>query len=393
MTEYPTAARLRRRTLLRGAGAALLAGPLLTACGGPAKTAAEKRDRSDKDKWIAISNRPGFIDHKPPTGTRTRVTKTSSQVFSAASKVQVRYHEDIADDAQYLARITPSLKAAKDISRDVVILPDWLAARAAKDGLASKLDHVAMYHIRSVVAPFQHSAADPQRDYTIPWIAGITGIAYDSSQVTVTTVQQLLTARALRGKVTGSTDMRNMLGLAIAADGGKPSAPTAAQVSMALGKLRTAVRDGQFLRFAGADYTADLISGRAVAAVASSLDLRRLTAANPAIRFIVPESGGMLWSRDAFVPNGSVHQSNVNAFLDGYYQPPLAAQFVAAMESVNLNAAVEDEMVKLKPVLLTNPLVFPSEPLWARLSIFAQLDAKTDAAYSAAFRGVIAKAA
>jgi hypothetical protein len=31
--------------------------------------------------------------------------------------------------------------------------------------------------------------------------------------------------------------------------------------------------------------------------------------------------------------------------------------------------------------------------LWARLSIFGQLDAKTDAAYSAAFRGVIAKAA
>jgi spermidine/putrescine transport system substrate-binding protein len=93
------------------------------------------------------------------------------------------------------------------------------------------------------------------------------------------------------------------------------------------------------------------------------------------------------------VPNGSLHQSNVNAFLDGYYQPPLAAQFVAAMESVNLNAAVEDEMVKLKPALLTNPLVFPSEVLWARLSIFAQLDAKTDVAYSAAFRGVIAKAA
>ncbi|MCW2506577.1 MAG: sle [Actinomycetia bacterium] len=393
MTEYPTAARLRRRTLLRGAGAALLAGPLLTACGGPAQTAAEKRDRSDKDKWVAISNRPGFIDRKPPTGTRTRITQTTAQYFFGKSGIQVKYHEDIGDDAQYLARITPSLKAAKDIGRDLVILPDWLAARAAQDGLASKIDHTAIPHIRDLEPPFQRSVADPQRGYTIPWIAGITGIAYDSAQVAVTSVKQLLTARALRGKVVGSTDLRNMLGLIIAADGRKPSAPTAADVSTALEGLRSAVGRGQFLRFAGADYTSDLVSGRALAAVASSLDVPRLTAANPAIRFLVPESGGILWSRDVVVPNGSVHQSNVNTLLDFYYRDEVAARFLAALESVNLNASVQDAMVKIKPALLTNPLVFPSEVLWARLSIFGQLDAKTDAAYSAAFRGVIAKAA
>jgi spermidine/putrescine transport system substrate-binding protein len=399
VTEYPGSeprppaapARFGRRSLLRGAGAALLTGPLLAACGGQDGVAGDPNDHSDTEKVLSVAVQPGFLDKKPPTGTVKPIRVTTVRQFSAGSGITVQWHEDIGNDEQFLAKAAANFKAGKWMGFDLVILPSWLAAHAVTAKLAQKLDHTSMVNIRNVAAPFQSSRADPQRDYTVPWAGGITGIAYDSEAVSrpVRTVTDLLTRPSLKGKVTALTSLRDTLGLIIAQSGADPDAATSSDVSAALGTLEKAVKAKQFLRFTGPEYVGDLISGRAVASIASSLDLPKLKAANPAIEFVVPEAGGMLWTRDAFVPGGARHRSNAESFLSAYYDPKFAARFAVGLQHVCTVSGAREEVGEVQPSLMSNPLVFPDAAMLARLSMFVQVDEKTSAAYATAFQGVI----
>jgi spermidine/putrescine transport system substrate-binding protein len=393
VTEYPAVpGRFGRRTLLRGAGAALLAGPLLAACGGGAADDGKGDDQSAKDPLLSVAAPPGVIDKKPPAGTAKPVRYTTLRTFSRGTGIAVKWHEEIGDAEQYFARNAGNFKARKWIDRDLVILPGWLAAHAVTAKLAQKLDHVAITEIRNLAEPFQSSLVDPQRDYTLPWVAGITGIAYDSDAVDepVVTVEALLTRSSLKGKVTASTSMRETLGLIIAQDGADPSAATSADVSRALAALEKAVRKKQFQRFAGPEYVGDLISGRSVAAIASSLDVPKLKAAKPSVKFVVPAAGGLLWTQDAFVPKGARHQTNVETLLRNFYGTRFAAQFAVSLQHVSTVAGSREEAMDIKPSVASNPLVFPDAALLAKLSQFVQVDEKTSATYAAAYHGVIA---
>ena len=191
---------LARRSVLRGAGL-LGAGALLTACSpaGDAQDGDNPKDHSVKERRLAFSNGPAY-----------RAARPTIQLFTKKTGIAISYTEDIRDDAAYLATIRPTLSAGHTIKRDLIVLSDSLAERMVGHKLLQKLDHRNMQNLKYLIAPLQNSTADPQRDYTVPWQAGITGIAYNAALVTkpVRTMQQLLTDRTLKGRVARSEERR-----------------------------------------------------------------------------------------------------------------------------------------------------------------------------------------
>ncbi len=388
-------ARLRRRSVLRGAsllGAGVLGGSLLAACGteGAGKDESEQaaEDMSETEKVVDFSNWPFYMDVDPKDEKKH---PTLDRFYAMTRGIKVNYTEDINDNDQFFGKIRADLAAGNDIKRDLIVLTDWMATRLIRLKWVQKIEHANVPNLRNLVPALQNVDFDPQRDYTMPWQSGVTGIAYNE-KVTgkpVTTIDQLFTDPSLKGRVTALTEMRDTMGLILRQMGKSTVTFTDADFDTAIGILDDAVKSGQIRKFTGNDYASDLAAGNIAACVAWSGDVVQLQADNPAIKFVVPEPGGMLWSDNTMIPNKARHKANAEKVLNFYYDPRNAAKLAIAVNFVCPVVGAQEEVAKEDPALAKNELVFPTEATMKRLHVFKGLDEKTERAYNDKFQKVI----
>jgi len=385
---------LPRRTLLRGltGSAALLAtGALLGACGtrGARQTAAScvSEDLSATEKTLAFSNWPQYLDVAEDNESR----RPTLEAFQARTGIQVTYTEDINDNNEFFGKIQPQLAACEPIGRDIIVLSDWMAARMINLGWVQRLDPARMPNVgRNLLPSLRTRAYDRENVLAIPWQCGLAGLAYNGKVTTeVRTVDELLTRPDLKGRVTVLSEMRDTIGLILAANGHDPSNFTAAQFDEALATLKRAVDSGQIRRFTGNDYAPELARGDIAACFAWSGDVIQLAAEDERIRFVAPESGAMLYSDDMLVPNRATHRAHAEALMDYYYEPAVAAQLAAYVNYICPVQGAQAEMEKIAPELANNPLIFPDEALQARSKMFMTLSEAQEREYESKFQQVM----
>lgn len=387
-------ARLGRRSVLRGAGvlgAGMLGGAALAGCGtkGAGKSESEQagEDFSEDELVVNFSNWPFYMDVDP----KDEKKHPSLDDFKTLTGIEVTYTEDINDNDQFFGKVRADLAAGNDIKRDIIVLTDWMCTRLIRLKWAQKIDHENVQNLRNLSPALQNVEWDPQRDYTVPWQSGITGIAYNEKVAgkPVTSIQQLLTDPALKGRVTALTEMRDTMGLLLRQAGKSTTTFTDGDFDAAIGVLDDAVKSGQIRKFTGNDYGSDLAAGNIAACVAWSGDVVQLQADNPSIKFVVPEPGGMLWSDNAMIPNKARHKLNAEKLLNYYYSPKVAATLAAEVNFVCPVAGAQEEMKAIDATLASNELIFPTEATQKRLSVFKGLDEKTERAYNDKYQKVI----
>ncbi|MGX7676173.1 polyamine ABC transporter substrate-binding protein [Plantactinospora sp. DSM 117369] len=390
---HPLPPRLPRRTLLRGVAgsAALLATTALAGCGtrGARQTESScaSEDLSGTEKTLVFSNWPQYLDVAEDDESK----RPTLEAFQRRSGIQVSYTEDINDNNEFFGKIRNQLAACQPIGRDIIVLSDWMAARVINLGWVQRLDAGRLPHVgRNLLTSLRNRSYDPDNVLAIPWQSGLAGLAYNG-RVTgeVRTVDELLTRPDLKGRVTALAEMRDTMGLLLAAGGHDPANFTPAQFDEALEKLRRAVESGQIRRFTGNDYAAELARGDIAACVAWSGDVIQLAAEDARVRFVAPDSGVMLYSDNMLVPNRATHRANAEALMDYYYEPAVAAQLAAYVNYICPVQGAQAEMEKIDPELATNPLIFPDAALQARSKVFMSLDEARERGYESKFQQVI----
>ena len=153
-----------------------------------------------------------------------------------------------------------------------------MAARMVDLGWIQKLDHANMPNVDANLIDFLKSPDwDPNRDYSVPWQSGMTGICYNSELTDpVTSFKELLTRPDLKGKVELLTEMRDTMVFMLLMQGSDPEDFTDDEYSDAIDALQEYVDNGQVRRFAGNDYVDDMKSGDIVACEAWSGDVINL---------------------------------------------------------------------------------------------------------------------
>ena len=366
---------LTRRDLLERAalGSAALTLPgFLAACGGdgiegegttePATTEVT-RQLADR---IRISNWPLYIDIDEKTKKRPTLDQ-----FTEKTGVEVQYIEDVNDNDEWFGKNRAALSQGKAIGRDLTVLTDWMAGRMVRLGYAQKLDRSAIPNASNLVDALASPGFDPNRDYTMPWQAGMTGIGYDPRRTggPITSVRQLLEEPKLKGKVTFLTEMPDTMGLLLQLDGADPSKVDTAAFDKAIGRLQKAVDSGQIRQFTGNDYSGMLAKGDVWAAVAWSGDMVQLQLDNPQLEFVIPEDGGMIWTDNMLIPTGG-DVYTASTFMNFVYDPKIAAQIAAYVNYISPVDGAKEEAAKLDPALAENQLIFPDEETLSKVKIF-----------------------
>ena len=387
---------LTRRQLLERAalgGAALSVPGFLAACGGsggiegsatttgaaPGTTAA--KELADK---LTISNWTLYIDIDEETNERPTLNQ-----FTEETGVEVEYIEDVNDNDEWFGKNQAALAAGNPIGRDITVLTDWMAARMVRLGYVEPLDNDAIPNKSNLVSALQSPGWDPNREFSLPWQSGLTGIGYDPERYggEITSIEQLLTDPKLKGKVAFLTEMPDTMGLMLLDAGEDPTTVERGAFEEQIARLQAAVDNGQIRQFTGNDYAPLLARGDLWACAAWSGDMVQLQLDNPNLRFAIPDAGGMIWTDNMLIPTGG-DVFTASTFMNFVYDPAVAAQIEAYVNFICPVEGAREEMLEIDESLAENELIFPSEETLAKVHIF-DAEAADDDELKSQFQAVI----
>jgi spermidine/putrescine transport system substrate-binding protein len=364
---------LTRKQLLERAalgGAALTLPGFLAACGGGDDDAAATTEAAKElAARLRFSNWQLYIDIDEETKKRPSLDQ-----FTEETGVAVDYFEDINDNASYFGKIQRPLSQGQSIDRDIIVLTDnsRFPSLLIEKGWAEKLDKDAIPNSSNLQDSLASPSFDPDREYSLPWQSGMTGIATNTKLTggkPILTIDELLESPALKGKVTMLTEMADSIAVVMSANGDDPTKVDDASFTKAIDRIQKAVDSGQIRQFTGNDYTGPLSKGDLAAALSWSGDVVQLTLDNKDLQWNLPETGGAIWTDNMLIPKGG-DVFTASTFMDFVYRPAIAAQIAAYINYVSPVKGAKEEMEKLDPDLAANPLVFPDDDTLSKVAIF-----------------------
>ena len=364
MTDPITRSQLLRRAALGGAVIALPS--ILAACGGGGGDEDEGGGGGGGKETLTISNWPLYIDIDEETKKRPTI-----QQFQEKYGVNVSYIEDVNDNEEFFGKVQAPLSQGQSIDRDIMILTDWMAGRMVRLGYVEKKDKSLIPNEANLQDALKSPGWDPSRDFSLPWQSGLTGIAYNPKLIggDVTTIDQLFTDPKLKGKITALTEMPDTMGLVMQSNGDDPTKVDPAAFDKAIAKLQDAVDSGQIRQFTGNDYAPLLAKGDVWACMAWSGDVVQLQLDNPDLVFVLPESGGNIWTDNMLIPLGG-NVELASKFMDFVYDPAIAAQIEAYVNYICPVKGAQEILLEQDPSIAENALIFPTEEMLANVRAF-----------------------
>lgn len=377
----------RRQVLQRMAAAGVVVGgsSLLSACGGiaGAKKAgtidvAEIHHPPTKFTGVTFSNWPLYIDRKviPP--------------WQRKYGAKLTYIEDINDNDEFFAKVRQPLERGDGIGRDLVALTDWMAARWVELGYLEPIDKRNVPNRVNLQDVLLHPPFDKNRDFTLPWQAGITAIGYNPKKTgrKLTSINDLFDPK-FKGRVSMLTEWRDSAGLILAGNGKNPTTATKDDYLEAIAKMDQESKNGQIRRFTGNDYTKDLAAGNLWACVAWSGDIVQLKSDNPSLEFLVPEGGGMSWSDNMMIPQKAKQPYGAETWMNYVYDPVVAAKIAAYVNYFCPVKGAREVLAKTEPELAANPLIFPDDTILKNLHAYPSLGQEAERELTAEMSKVI----
>ncbi len=375
------------RALAAGIGA-VCAAALAAGCGGSSgiesggAQSGEQVDASGPVQGrLTISQWPLYIDPGKDGAVRE---------FERRTGVEVDYIEDINDNNEFFGKLQPQLAKGESGGRDLITVSDWLAKQMYDAGYIQKLDYAELPNVkRNLIPQLRHPAADPNREFTVPWQSGMTGLIVNTELApNVDSICDLFDPK-YKGKVDMLTELRDTVPMTLKCMGIDPDHATTDQWLAAVDKIKSAAESGQIRRFTGNDYIRDLSSGDVDFVLGWSGDAIQLEADNPAIRFVMPKEGCMLWSTSMEIPVGAPNPAAAEAWMNFVYDPKVQADIAEYVNYVTPVRGVKRILARRDPKLARSKLIFPPASYTRNCTFEPVLDGEQGREVTQAFNAVI----
>jgi spermidine/putrescine transport system substrate-binding protein len=191
---------------------------------------------------------------------------------------------------------------------------------------------------------------------------------------------------ALKGRVTILAEMRDSMGLVMQSLGADPANFTQDEFDAAAAEIQAQIDSGQIRQVTGNDYIPSMLNGDVVAAFSWSGDI---ALEGKPYEFVIPESGGLLWTDDMMVPAMARHMANAEQLMNWYYDPEIAAEVAAWVAYISPVAGAQEAMEKIDPDLVDDPFIFPTDEDLANITAFKWLTPEEEVQYSRIYQSVI----
>lgn len=270
------------------------------------------------------------------------------------------------------------LKASKSAGYDVVMPSSYFVDRMRKQNMLVKLDKTKLPNYKNLNPQFLNPTYDPNTEYSIPYIWGVTGIFVNKNYVdpkTVTTWSDFFEPR-FTNQLMLLDDSREVFSMALLMLGYSANDTNPDHIKQAYLKLKALMSNVKV--FSTETVISIIIDEDAYVGMAWNGDAYKAMQDNPNVRFIFPSDGFVIWVDTYAIPTNAPHKEAAYAFINFMSRPDIAksAALVTNFATANLSAE------KLLPASVrTNPSIYPSAQVLKRGQFQTDLGDNTLALY------------
>lgn len=265
------------------------------------------------------ANWPLYIDIDEDTGDYPTLVN-----FTDKTGIEVNYQEAINDNSEFFGIIQPDLAASppRSIGYDVITPSDWMIAKLIRLGYLQPLDKAQLPNWTANAQDlFKNPWYDPGNVYSVAWQSGIVGIGYNPKLTgrEITKFDDLFDP-AFKGNVGMFSEMIDTMSMTLLSMGIDPPDATYEDAQAAQQKLLAASQANQFQDFYGNDYYDALAQGNIALTMAWSGDISQMQLYDlPDVKFVVPDTGGMLFVDNMVLPKVVDHPADAYKLMDYWY--------------------------------------------------------------------------
>lgn len=239
---------------------------------------------------------------------------------------------------------------------DIVVPSDYAVEIMIKDGLLAQIDKNQLPNVKNMIPANMALYFDPDNTYSVPYLYGITGIAYNKKSFATpptswATLFDSAQAQQYKGKFSMLDDERESPGAVLRFLGksvNDTDAATLAQVQKILTEQKPLVaaynsNDVQRKLVSGEYVIAHAYNGMALQAV---LGLGDEFQGNPDIGFVLPKEGGIIWQDNLAILKDSPSIELATKFIDFTMRPDVAAKNAEYVNYLTPNAEAVKQLPK-----------------------------------------------
>jgi spermidine/putrescine transport system substrate-binding protein len=255
------------------------------------------------------------------------------------------------------------------------------------EGLLAPLSDEAIPNVKNLDSTFVSPVFDPGNRYCMPYQWGTVGIGYNR-EATGRDIESWADFfdPEFAGRVTFLDDYRTTMGVALLILGYSPNTTDPRQIAEAAEFLKG--KSAQIGAYTGDDAQDLLDRGEFDMVVEWSGDVFQVMEDNPAIRYVIPAEGSIIWTDNICIPTSSMNKALGEKFINYILEPEIGAKLSNYIQYGTPNAAslplIDEEM-------LQDPAIYPPEAVRERLFFLVDVNLAATQLYEQAWSEIQAE--
>ena len=274
--------------------------------------------------------------------------------FQKETGIKVEYSTFDSNEAMY-AKLR--LVDEKN-SYDLVVPSTYYVSKMRQEGLLARIDKGKLKNFGNLDAKLLNRPFDPNNDYSVPYLWGSTGIAINTDKVKAGSVSKWadLWKPEFKDRLLLTNDMREVfhVGLRVLGYSGNDTDP--AHIEAAYKKLQTLVPNVRVYNSEAPRMP--YLEGETDAGMIWNGEAFQAQDENPAIEYIYPSDGAVVWMDNLVIPKTARHINNALAFIDYVLRPEVAKTISEEIGYATPNQAA---IALLDEDTRNNRTVYPTE--------------------------------
>jgi spermidine/putrescine transport system substrate-binding protein len=253
---------------------------------------------------------------------------------------------------------------------DLVIASDSTVSELKATKSLSVIEKTNIPNFENIDSSFLNKSFDRDNMYSIPYLWGTTGIAYNASAIPEgVTSWASLWNESYSGKIGMIDNKEEVIGSALKYLGYSINPINMSQLHDAESLLLTQknIINGYF---GSIDIIDKLIDGEIIISQCYSGDALFASEMNENISYVIPEEGSSMWIDNLIIPAGSQNKYTAEVFINYLLTPKISANITNYQWYANPN---REATFYIDEEILDDPGIYPSEEILGKCEFFDEL--------------------
>lgn len=239
---------------------------------------------------------------------------------------------------------------------DVVFPSSYYINKMIKDNMLQKIEHSKLSNFNQIPKHLLNKDFDPNNQYSLPYVYGLTGIAVNKDDIDPTTITSWadLWKPEFKGKVLLTSDTREVFHIALLLNGKSPNTQKEEDIKQAYELLLTLLPN--VLVFNSDSPEVPYVQGEVSLGMIWNGSAYLAHKENPSLQFVYPKEGAVFWMDNYAIPKNARNVEGAHKFIDFLLRPENAKLVV---ERMGFSMPNEGAKVLLDPAIVNNTTLFP----------------------------------